>query len=208
MRKTRKQPKQEIISLSHPPMLRQSNIIHSTRMRFRVLNTTESSSISFKNLLDTVLMATTATAGSCLFTYVKVRAVEMWFYPRNTPLLDDTVAVTFLGVTAGSDGNGQIVSDTSMGLEAAHVWAVPNVNSLCAKWQNSTDTGAAFNLRAPAGSVVDVELSFKNAYGAAVAVTNALAAATAGTIYLRGLDGLAGASTNFIPQLASGALFI
>jgi len=167
------------------------------RVRF-ITNAAVSQSITFQNLLDTFLVAASATAGYQVFQTVKIREVEVWAVPVvGNPA---AVSVEFSGVSAGIIGDQLIHSDTSMGLQPAHVRARPSRRSLASEYQLSTSANA-FLLTCPAGSVVDVALTFRGTWIVASAVQNALVAATTGAFYLRGLDGLAVASTKLLPEL-------
>jgi len=183
-------------SLSHPPQLNGVELRHSTAIRF-VTNAAILANITYQNLLDTILVAATATTGFDVFQSVKIRRVRVW----AVPILGQatSVSVEFAGTTAGLTGDQVIHTDTSMGIQPAHVDARPNVRSLASNYQVSS-ANLAFALTCPSGSVVDVELSFRAQYNVAVAAQNALVAATAGAFYLRGLDGLGVATSKFTPE--------
>jgi hypothetical protein len=153
--------------------------------------------ITYQNLLDTILVATTATAGSDVFQAVRINWVAVWGMPAIGGV-PSTVAVEYSGAVAGSQGDQRIVADTSMGVQPAYVKVKPPRTSLASMYQPSS-VAAAFNVRAVAGSVVEVSLNFKGQYTANTAAQNALVAATAGAFYLRGLDGLATATSNYPP---------
>jgi len=184
------------MSISHPPQVRQLNLTHGVRMRFVATAGTGLTNITFQNLLDTWLVATSATALYDLFIGVKIRAVEVW---GQTILgAASTVAVQFLGNTAGQFGEPQYFSDTSMGVQPAHVKAVPAAKSLLSFWQQSS-TDVAFQITCPAGAVIDLDLSFVSRFGAPLAAQNIGAGLSIGTLYIRGFDGLAASTTNFVP---------
>jgi len=143
-----------------------------------------------------MLVATSATTGFDIFDTVKVKMVEMWASPpqSNAPL---TVSVDFAGGVTGAAGDGAIFQDTSMGIEPAHVRAVPTKRCAAAMYQGSS-AFVAFTLPAcPINAVIDVLVTYKNAAVAPVAAAQALVGAAAGQFYYRGLDGLAVASTKF-----------
>jgi hypothetical protein len=167
-----------------------------------VVNAAISQAITFQNLLDTMLVATTAIAGTNAFQVVRIRGVKVW----AVPVLGNasTVSVEYSGLTAGAVGDSNIHSDTSMGIQPAFVNARPSARSLASTWQPNSSS-AAFYLICPSGSVVDIEVSFRGGFGVAlVAAQNPLVAATAGYTYLRGLDGLAIATTKFTPAYSLG----
>jgi len=181
--------------IPHPPQIGGYQVNHATLLRFQT-NAVVDTFITFQNLLDTLLMATSAVAGFDLFRLVKIRKVEIW----AVPVIGNATSITlqYNGVTAGAVGDQQLHTDTSMGIQPAHVSARPSPRCLAADFQPSS-SAAAFSLTCPAGSVVDVSLSFRGAFATPVAVQNALVAASVGGVYLRGLDGLAKATSEFVP---------
>jgi hypothetical protein len=156
------------------------------------------STITWTNLLDSILFASSAVQGYQAYECVRIREVEVWHCPVASSV--STVVVEFGGQNAGLIGDQQIHQDSSMGLSPAHVRARPSKNSQEAQWQFESGT-AAFRLVAPSGSVIDVDLEYRGEYNAAYAVANALVAATTGAYYLRGLDGLPVASSVLLPAV-------
>jgi len=181
--------------ISHPPMIPQLNIAHSTRMRF-IAGSAATVNVTFQNLLDTFLVATSATAVADVFEAVRIKAVEIWAVPVIGNAT--TVEVQFVSNVAGQYGKPQVFTDTSMGVQPAHVRAVPARQSALALWQLSS-SAVAFELLCPAGAVIDLELSFIGRFGAPTAAQNVGVALTAGGFYVRGFDGLAAATTKFVP---------
>lgn len=180
---------------THPPPIN-PQITHHQRLRF-LSNAAGTQVITYANLLDTMLIAVSAIAGYDLFDVVKVKAVEMWCQGvTNAPT---TVTCTFDGGIAGVAGSGRQYADTSMGIEPAHVYCRPGKDNGCGLWQG-TSALVAFAISVPNETVIDVEVSFRNATVAPVAADNALVGAGVGQIYYRGLDGLAIAGTKFVPQ--------
>jgi hypothetical protein len=146
-------------------------------------------------------MSITALSQFDVFHSVKIRKIEVWSVPAIGAA--STVEVQLSGATAGSQGSYRIVTDTSMGVQPAHVKVSPGRMTLASMYQPSS-AATAFSIVAPTGSVVDVELSFKNDPGLSVAAQNASVGATVGSIGYRGLDGLAVATTKFTPVVAPG----
>jgi len=194
--------KERAVALTHPPALGNFEIVHGTRLRFVTSAAQLEQPVTYQNLLDLILFTSSATAPYDVFTSVKVRAVELW----AAPLLGSAVTTTvrFVGETAGSIGNLKTVTDTSMGIEPAHVKARPGANTLASMFQISSGA-VAFDLTCPTGTVVDVELSYKNLPGQAVAAQNVSVGATVGILAYRGLDGLNNATSKFtcavLPQV-------
>jgi hypothetical protein len=174
-------------------MIGSYNVIHGTRLRF-VTTAAVSIQVTYQNLLDLILIATGATTVVDLFHAVRIRKVRVWAVPVIGNAA--TVEVQFSGQTAGSAGNWKVVTDTSMGIEPAYVSASPGARSLASLFQQS-GAAIAFALVCPSGSVVDVDLSFKNDPGLSVAAQNPAVGATAGALFYRGLDGLALAASKF-----------
>lgn len=171
---------------------------HGTRLRF-VANVAVDQDITYKDLLDTMLVATSSTALYDLFLMVKCRAVEVW----AAPLLGSAVnvGVAFDSVTSGELGDLRWHTDTSMGVQPAHVKARPSPKSQAAQFQPQS-AAPAFHLSCPAGTVVDVELTFvQSAQQGANFATNVGVGLTTGAAYWRGLDGLAIATTKLTPVI-------
>jgi len=190
--------------IPRPPQIGNYEVVHSSRLRFSTPTSAFDGNITFQNLLDTLLFATSATTAFDLFRFVKIRRIEVWSASQLTPAdgdgpLPSTVTVVFQGTTAGIVGDVSIHTDTSMSIEPAYVNARPNRKSLASNYQVSS-SAVAFRLTCPINSVVDVELSYKQQFVSPVAAQNATVGATAGDIYLRGLDGVA-ASTSALPSV-------
>jgi hypothetical protein len=177
--------------IPHPPPISEYNVKHATVLRFTA-SSAQSLNVTFQNLLDLVLLQTTAVAAFDLFYAVKIRRVDIW----AIPVLGGATSVELIynGVVAGFVGDQKIHQDTSMGVQPAHVSAKPGRSSLAADFQVSSATNA-FRLIVPAGAVIDVHLSYLSRFGPATAAQNASAGATVGSLTLRGLDGLAAAAT-------------
>jgi len=186
--------------ISHPPAIQEYAVRHGTRLRF-VTNTTVGQAITYQNLLDTLLMAATTTTGFDMFEAVKVRSVEAWC--DQTAGNAATIQVIFDGVSVGSVGDQRMHTDTSMGIQPAHVKCRPSSKSLASLFQLSSNN-TAFYIGCPSGTVVDVELTFvQSTTLTAVATQNVLVGAVPGAPYWRGLDGLATATTKFTPVVIS-----
>jgi hypothetical protein len=167
-------------------------------MRFVVTTAQQRASFTFQNLLDTINIAASAVTAFDLFDQVRVNFVEVWAAPVQGAA-PQQVALEYSGATVGAAGDGRLYSDSSMGVEPAHVKAAPSRLSAAGLWQTSSAT-VAFQLTAPIASVIDVDLSFRTVQSdAPVAVQNVPAGATTGQLYYRGLDGLAIAATQLPP---------
>lgn len=190
------------MAISHPPEIPGYEIRHSVVTRFTT-NAAFAGTITFRNLLDTWLVATTATTGADLFFAVKIRKVEIWALPILG--VATNVGVAFSGVTAGAVGDLKYHTDTSMGVQPAHVSARPSAKALASTFQLSS-AAIAMDLQLPSGAVIDMHLSFIGTFANPVNAQNALVGAGAGATYVRGLDGLAIATTKFTPVVPEGAI--
>lgn len=178
--------------MEHPPQVNGYEISHSIRLRFTITAAVVQFSIRPEDVLDSVLVASTAVLGYDLFDIFKVRSVEVWGQAAlGTP---STITINF----QTSTGDQTIHTDTSLGVKPAYVKAVPSDRSLASFWTETANT-ALFNVTAPAGSILDLNCDFKTTLVAPNAAQNALVGANPGEIYYRGLDGLAMATTNFPP---------
>ncbi len=192
------------LRFAHPPSIN-PQIRHSQRMRYVVSNggaALTNQQVTFANILDGIIVAMTSTTASKLFDQVRIRAVEIWaagLTPAsgvvNTPAF---VAVTWNGDQVGASGSGRVYSDTSVSIVPAHVRAVPEKLSQASQWQ-ANGAGNAFLFTAPNGAIIDVEVEFRNDDSAPTA-SAAVVGATAGEIYYRGLDSVAIATTQLVPQ--------
>jgi len=162
-------------------------------MRFTQL-AAGTTNITFQNLLDLVLVATSATTAVDLFEAVRVNSVELWAIAAlGTPA---TVGLAYDGTTIGAAGDQKQHTDTSMGVQPAHVRAAPDRLTQAGQFQASS-AATAFILEAPAGTVIDVSLTLRQpVQGAVVSSQNVLVGATTGAVYYRGLDGKTTALTN------------
>jgi hypothetical protein len=180
--------------IPHPPQLKSYGIVREGRIRFQTVAAAVIN-ITFQNLLDTILTAISATTGADLFEQVRVNTIELWSIAAiGTPT---TAVLIFAGTTVGAAGDQKVHTDTSIGVEPAHVKAAPDRLTQAGQFQPSS-ADVAFTLDVPAGTVIDVSLTFRQPVEAvAVATQNVLVGATPGAIYYRGLDGKTAALTNY-----------
>jgi len=182
---------QREMSSTHPPQINLYQITWNKVMRFTSIAAAVGTQITYQDLLDTILFATTATAPYQIFNFVRIKRVSVWGQAAlGTP---SSVQVVFNGTTIVGDAG--IHTDTSLGVLPACVHARPG-KAVASLFQLS---GSAFQITCPAGSVIDVELEMRDAIGLAVAAQAASVGATVGGIFYRGLDGNATATTNFPP---------
>jgi len=188
--------------ISHPPQMQDVGLKREVRLRF-LASSAFSGNITYQNLLDILNVAATAVTAFDLFISVKIKFVEIWASALTNA--SATVTLIYDGGVVGLVGDQKLHTDSSMGIEPAHIRCVPAPMSAAALYQESSNN-VAFVLVVPAGAVVDVSLSLRNPLnGGQVQTANAPAAATAGILYMRGLDGAAKAASAFTPV---GALAI
>jgi hypothetical protein len=188
--------------ISHPPEIPSYGITRDVRLRFTQI-AAGATNITYQNLLDTVCVGTSTTTAADVFEGVRVNSVEIWAIAAlGTPA---TVILSFDGTTVGAQGDQKTHTDTSMGVEPAHVKASPDRLTQAGQFQ-ATNTNVAFILTCPAGSVIDVSLSFRQpVLGEVNATQNNAVGIAAGLIFYRGLDGKAAAATN-IPVIGASSV--
>jgi hypothetical protein len=180
--------------IPHPPPIQQYNVVHTAKLRF-VTSAAFVGTITWQNLLDCLLIATSGTNVFDVFYAVKIKYIEIW----NLPVVggSSTVSITFDGTVLGVVGNQITHTDSSMGIEPAHLKVSPGKKTLASMFQLS-QANAAFFLDIPTGTVIDAKLVYKSSTkGDVVAAMNVGAGLTTGALYWRGLDGVAVAATKF-----------
>jgi len=183
--------------LSHPPEIRDFAIVHNTRMRF-VSTGAAQFQVTYSNLGDLIVWAKTTTTVSDVFFQVRIRRIQMWAAP--TLGTATTVSCQFNG-SSSQGGDMKLHSDTSMGIEPAHVSARPAAKSGASLFQACNGGGNAFLLTCPSGTVIDVELTFRGTPNFNISAANAAVGVAAGAWYFRGLDGLPKATTAYPPAI-------
>lgn len=186
-----------LVRTTHPPPIR-PQASHRQKMRF-MCDTSGTLTVSFTDLLDCLLVATTATQVFQQYDFVRVRLVEVWCASTTlgSPI---TVGVQFNGGSSnGLTGDGRIISDTSMSQEPAHVRARPDRRSQAGSWNTNNATSSAFTIVTPSQAIIDVECDYRNEVSAPTLAQNVAVGATIGQFYYRGLDGIAFATTKYTP---------
>jgi len=182
--------------IPRPGPIQSYEIVRSKALRF-ICGTAFNGNITFQNLLDCVLFTTSATVPYDLFYMVRMKKITLWCL--NALGTAETVQVVFDGTSAGSQGDRQLHSATSMGIEPAFLTCGPRKNTLAADFQISSNSNC-FNLSCPAGTVIDLLCDYKSdSLGNAIAAQNVSVGSDVGCIAYRGLDGLAQATSKFSP---------
>jgi len=195
--KNHKMVKQPSVNLSHPKQL---SMIFTGSKTLRFLQSVGTSSTTFtaKNVLDTLLMASTAILGFDIIQSYRVRHVEVWA-ANATSNIPVSVSVQFVATGTSGEAPTKVFTDTSIGAsEPAHVKAIPPKDSASGFWQGQNSATNLFVINSPQGAIIDVCFEYcLLSEGASQAATNALVGATPGVLYGRGLDGVAIGATGY-----------
>lgn len=163
------------------------------------------STITWANVLDTVIFATSSTAAADLFFSARLHAVEVWVPPSVGGVA--TSAQASIAFDSPTQGDQRLWICYS-GPQGGYVKAKPSNKSANGLfWQDSSNVTCFTVNNMPVGALIQLSISFRCRMGPGSAVVAAQAGSgmTPGTLYLRGLDGLAIASTKFPPVPASYA---
>lgn len=197
--KNRRGRKNPVDPVPHPPPISGVTLLQRRHQRY-VATANTVVNITYQNLLDSVLIASSATQGFQLFEAVRVVKVECWYASMSSAI--GTVSVEFNGLIAGFVGDQKVHQDSSMATRPAHVVARPGKNTAAAFFQPSSGS-SCFQLTAPSGTIVDVVLEFRGQFNFATPVAFALVGALTGGVYMRGLDGLPLATSLLQPPVSS-----
>lgn len=184
----------------NPPPFNASAVVRKV-FRFQSNAALAALPITSTNLLDAWCMAVTTTGAYRLASSFRLNNVKLWG-PMSSSLVPVTVSLEYAADAAsGLSSPNMLRSDTSMSSSyAAHVAFAPPDKSLASNWFGRAATSPLFTVNGPINTVIDVDVSFVLQNGETPAVsTAALVAATVGTVYLRGLDGVAAATTVLPP---------
>jgi len=151
--------------------------------------------ITRKNLLNLVLVATSATTTVRLFEAVRLRKVSIWTNPQiGTGSAGATPLVSTQIEWLGENSPSTIVSDTTMGVRPARVVSRPPPSASNRWWCISgfSETDVLFVLQTPGSSVVDVDVDLRLVEAEAPTAGDIPAGATLGQVYGDLLDGIGG----------------
>ncbi len=195
-------PKAADYRMIKPPQV-QFEIHQTHKLRFSNTVGNPATAVSFANLLETVLFATTATIAYQLYDYVRIKEIEIWATSGDATNSQATIGVDFGGLVAGNIGGGRSYQDMTVSdAYPAYLRVRPDPKSQTAQFQPNSSS-VAFHIRSTGAAfttIVDVTLEFRNS-PVVNPVVSAVSAATSGEIYFRGLDGLNNASTAWRSQL-------
>jgi hypothetical protein len=189
MKSLRNQP-QNRAPINHIPAFKPERI-YTRKVRFLCGSAFVAQSITAGNLIQTWLMAATATTGYPLADAVQLSRVSLYATPAAIGG-SATVAIEFQGSAAGGLGTGAApntsFSDTSVSVsELARVSRQPPPNSQAAWWFDRESITTAnpflFTFTTPIGGILDIEYNFTLSTTEVAGTALTLIAATAGTTY-------------------------
>lgn len=191
--------RQRELRMIKPPQV-QFEIHQTHKLRFTNAFANPAYAVTFGNLMDTVLVAASATVAYELYDFVRIKEVEMWAAAGGNSGPNLSIGVDFGGLVAGNIGGGRSYEDTTVSNAVpAYIRCRPDPKSQTAQFQPASSS-VAFHVRAPgAGArtvIIDVTLEFRNSPVTSPVVAS-VAAATSGEIYFRGLDGLNSGATAY-----------
>ena len=210
-RRSKKQPTKVMIvpdgrsesTIPNPGGMRSIGVIQtSMHLRF-VCGTATTSTVTWANLLDTVIMATTSTQAADVFYSMRLHSVEIWLPPAVQGVAVNSQTVLAFDSPTQGDQRVWIVSSGPTGGYQKCVPSKRSLNGLT--WQDSSSVGGFTLNNCPVGALFQINATFRSRMGPGSATIAAQAGSgmTPGVIYLRGFDGLALASTKFPPEPAS-----
>lgn len=174
----------------------------SLKLRFSC-STATTSTVTWANLLDTVVMATTSTQVYDVFYAMRLHSVEIWIPPPVAGVSSSNQCG--LAFDSPTQGDQRLWIASAAG-GPGYVKAIPSKKSLNGlTWQDSSSVGGFTLNNCPVGAIIQLNVTVRSrlGQGSATVAAQAASGATVGTIYLRGMDGLPTASTKFPPQPAS-----
>ena len=151
-----------------------------------VTNQVYTGTISWKNLLDTVLVAASSTVGYDVFYSAKLHYVEVW----TPPIIEGTASsAPALAYDSPSQGDLKVYNIPVSGM-GGYCKCKPSKRSINGwTWQQASSI-TCFTLNSvTTGTFIRVSVTFRARMLSSNVATNALSGATAGFLYLRGLDG-------------------
>jgi hypothetical protein len=177
-------PRNRRMLTEQPPML---EINVKARHIFRFTSLTSGPTAVTAANLTTVCgnVATTATNVRSIATSIKVNAIKIWSAPQSQGS-SSTCSVNWFGDQFSPN---KLMSDTSVSVsKPAKILARPPPKSLASFWQNNT-AGAIFDIVAPEGSVIDIDMSFFLNDNNVSPTSTTVVGKTIGNIYYGALDG-------------------
>jgi len=162
------------------------NFLH--KFRFNSSTNAGAFTITRGNLLNMVLVATSAVTTARIFQAVRLRRVEMWTNPVAAGADPVNIFLEWLGAYAPST----VISDLCMGLIPAHIRASPPKASSDMWWSmsGSNESEQLFSMTVEANTVIDVTLEVRLVEQESPTAGDVPAGATLGRLYGDYLDGV------------------
>lgn len=173
--------------LQPPPFIPTLKLSH--KFRFESGANTGTFSVTRANLLNLVLVATSAITTARLIEAVRLQSVEVWANPVALGAPPNNLFIEWLGENSPST----LIGDTGMGVRPPHVSAFPPSSSSNRWWSISgtSESDVLFILGLPTNSVVDVTVELRMVEMETPTAGEVPAGATLGQVYGDYLDGLA-----------------
>jgi hypothetical protein len=173
--------------LSHPPQFKPT-VGFSHKFRFASGTNAGTTAITRAQLLNLIQVATSAVTTVRVFQAVRLKKVEMW---TNPPVLGST-PVTCSCEWIGENSPSTVHSDTSMGVQPAHVLSRPPASSSNRWWSLSgqQETDNLIVLIFPADTIIDVSVQVRMVEQENPTAGDVPAGASLGKLYGNYLDGI------------------
>jgi hypothetical protein len=178
-----------------PPQL--GNVMPHFIKTFRYSMTNGSVSITSASIISACGgIATTATVLHPVVGSFKIHSVKMW-----APSASSALATCSVAWEGGLFGLTKTVQDTSVSVTTpAKVFAKPPIGSTAEFWQSFASNNVLFTIQSNVSStIVDVKMSCIYSDNSNPPYGVAVVGGTVGNVYFLGLDGLAVATSKFIP---------
>lgn len=170
--------------------------------RFQAQAALSDTPVNANDLLNLMVMATTATTSGRLIETIRIRKIEMWA-PMASDLIPVTASVEFTTSAALQIGaKRELHSDTSMGaMRCAYVAAKPSPLSAAGQWVPSDgNTWEYMLLNCPDNTIIDLHVTMVLKNTEATSTGTAPTGATAGRVYY---GCLTGSSSETVPVSAT-----
>lgn len=164
------------------------------KFRFNSASNAGLFTITRGNLLNMVLVATSATTTARIFEAVRLRRVEMWTNPVSAGTDPVAINLEWLGAYAPSN----VISDVCMGLIPAHIRSSPPKASSDMWWSmsGSNESESLFSLTVESNTWIDITVEVRLVEQESPTAGDVSSGATLGRIYGDYLDGIASGKLN------------
>jgi len=173
--------------MAPPPFVPTLSLSH--RFRYKSGGNTGFFSITRGNLLNQLLVATSAVTTVRQMTAVRLKSVELWGNPVALGAAPSELQLEWLGENSPST----VISDVPMGVRPSHIRATPPTASSNRWWSISgtSEADVIFKLFVSANTIIDVTMELRLVEQEAPVAGEVPAGAVLGQVYGNYLDGLA-----------------